>query len=108
MAMSQDVKRGMLGVPGGPYSLLLPRSKDFGVEFVILKLRYCDPVDRVNMMQVLQMLWDRGEPAGYMTSISRDPMPDTQPHEVSQSSCCVVGGDEKEGYGGRYISPERY
>jgi len=82
MAASQDVKRGLLGVPGGPYSLLLPRSLDFGAEFDIMKLRYNDPVDRLNLMQVMQLLWDRAEPAGFMKAVSRDPLPDTQPKEV--------------------------
>jgi hypothetical protein len=52
MAVTQDVKRGLLGVPGGPYGLLLPRSLDFGIEFAALKVRYSDPVDRINLMQV--------------------------------------------------------
>jgi hypothetical protein len=29
MAVTTDVTSGVLGVPGGPFSLLLPRSKDF-------------------------------------------------------------------------------
>ena len=29
MATTTDVKRGTLGVPGGPFGLLLPRSQDF-------------------------------------------------------------------------------
>ena len=82
MAVTQEVKRGLLGVPGGPYSLLLPRSLDFGIEFAALKGRFSDPVDRINIMQVLQLLWDRAEPAGYMTSINRDPLPNTAAHEV--------------------------
>jgi hypothetical protein len=82
MAASQDVKRGLLGVPGGPYSLLLPRSLDFGMEFDIMKLRYKDPVDRLNLMQVMQLLWDRAEPAGYMRALNKDPLPDTEAKEV--------------------------
>jgi len=29
MATTIDVERGTLGVPGGPFGLLLPRSQDF-------------------------------------------------------------------------------
>lgn len=29
MATTTDVTRGTLGVPGGPFGLLLPRSQDF-------------------------------------------------------------------------------
>jgi len=82
MAVTQDVQRGLLGVPGGPYSMLLPRSRDFGAEFDILKVRYSDPVDRINLLQVMQTIWDRAEPAGYMSSINKDPLPNTQPHDV--------------------------
>jgi hypothetical protein len=52
MSLTQDVKRGLLGVPGAPYGMMLPRSLDFGIEFDLLKLRYSDPVDRINLMQV--------------------------------------------------------
>lgn len=82
MAASQDVQRGMLGVPGGPYGLLLPRSLDFGIEFDLLKLRYSDPVDRINLMQIMQMLWDRAEPSGFMKAVSQDPLINTKPHEI--------------------------
>jgi len=34
MALTTDVERGVLGVGGGPYNLLLPRSKDFEPLFV--------------------------------------------------------------------------
>lgn len=85
MAASQEVSRGVLGVPGGPYSLLLPRSLDFGIEFDVLKLRYHDPVDRVNLMQIMQMLWDRAEPSGFMRAINGpadERLPGTPGHEV--------------------------
>jgi len=82
MATTQDVHRGLLGVPGGPYGLLLPRSLDFGIEFDLLRVRYSDPVDRINLMQIMQMLWDRSEPSGFMSSVSRQPLANTTAHEV--------------------------
>ena len=39
MAVTTDVKRGCVGVMGGPYSLLLPRSQDFVELFELLKVR---------------------------------------------------------------------
>jgi hypothetical protein len=52
MATTQDVPRGQLGVPGGPYGLLLPRSRDFSMEYEAVRVRYNDPVDCINLMQV--------------------------------------------------------
>jgi hypothetical protein len=57
MALSTQVDRGVLGVSGAPYSLLLPRSADFMDLFPLLKLRYNDPVDRISLLGVIQMLW---------------------------------------------------
>jgi hypothetical protein len=82
MALSTQVDRGVLGVSGAPYSLLLPRSADFMDLFPLLKLRYNDPVDRISLLGVIQMLWDRAEPSGYLHSISREPLPGNKPHQV--------------------------
>ena len=82
MAATQDVQRGLIGVPGGPFGLILPRSLDYKIEFAVLKARYRDPVDAIMLEQIMQMLWDRSEPAGFMSSVTVDPLPSTKSHEV--------------------------
>eukprot|EP01095_Lingulamoeba_sp_RSL-Kostka_P013893 TRINITY_DN586_c0_g2_i1.p1 TRINITY_DN586_c0_g2~~TRINITY_DN586_c0_g2_i1.p1 ORF type:complete len:678 (-),score=197.51 TRINITY_DN586_c0_g2_i1:53-2086(-) len=77
MAINQDIINGALSVPGGSFSLILPRSQDFVPIFVILKERYSDPIDRINLMNILQLLWDRAGPGGYMDSLTTNPLPDT-------------------------------
>jgi hypothetical protein len=63
----------MLGVPGAPYGMLLPRSIDFDPFLLLLFIRYGDPVDRICLMHVLQTLWDRAEPAGFMNLLASQP-----------------------------------
>lgn len=73
MGMAPDVTRGVLGVGGGPYSLLLPRSKDFDDFFLLLRNKYED--HRVTMLFVAgltQQLWDPIEPGGWMWDLGRD------------------------------------
>jgi hypothetical protein len=82
MALTTDVERGMLGVPGMPYSLLLNRSKDFDEFFVLLKNAFPDPLDLQLVLGLYQMLWDRTEPAGYAPYVRTDNLPGTPPHEV--------------------------
>eukprot|EP00055_Hartaetosiga_balthica_P010956 m.48442 g.48442 ORF g.48442 m.48442 type:complete len:649 (-) comp7397_c0_seq1:95-2041(-) len=82
MGVTTDVLRGVVGVAGGPYSLLLPRSADFAALFDILKVRYPDPTVRISLMTVIQLLWDRMEPSGYLHHITRDPLPNTPAHTV--------------------------
>lgn len=73
LGVSPDIQRGVLGVGGSPYSLLLPRSKDFDPFFVIFRNKYDD--HREIMMLVagfIQTLWDPVEPGGWMWDLVRD------------------------------------
>ena len=73
VAMSPFLDRGVLGVNGGPYSLLLPRSKDFDPFFDILKQYYDDHRDILFFVVGLtQQVWDPVEPGGWMWDLGRD------------------------------------
>eukprot|EP01100_Stratorugosa_tubuloviscum_P012033 TRINITY_DN5537_c0_g1_i1.p1 TRINITY_DN5537_c0_g1~~TRINITY_DN5537_c0_g1_i1.p1 ORF type:complete len:682 (-),score=300.76 TRINITY_DN5537_c0_g1_i1:1732-3777(-) len=82
MGVSQDLLRGVLGVPGTPFSLLLPRSTAFQPFFDVLKLRYQIDNNCTVLFSLLQLLWDRSEPVGYMDSITNNPLPNTPEHMV--------------------------
>jgi hypothetical protein len=72
----------MLGVPGQPYNLLLHRSVDFGIFFVLLRITFPDPIDQNIALALVQTLWDRAEPNGYSPYVTSDPLPGTPPHQV--------------------------
>lgn len=76
-AVSPDIERAVLGVPGMNYSLLLPRSVDFDTYEAIMKPAYPNDLDRVVIFGITQMLWDRGEGAGYVQHLTADPYPNT-------------------------------
>jgi hypothetical protein len=82
MALTTDVERGMLGVPGMPYSLLLNRSKDFDEFFLLLLNAFPDPLDLQLVLGLYQMMWDRTEPAGYAPYVRENLLPGTPAHEV--------------------------
>jgi hypothetical protein len=82
MALSTDVKRGLLGEPGLPYNLLLNRSTDFGPFFVILLGAFRSAMDIQLAMGLVQMHWDRTEPNGYVPYIVDDLLPNTPEHQV--------------------------
>jgi hypothetical protein len=81
-ALSPDFERAVLGVPGINYSLLLPRSIDFDEYEVVMVPAYPDPVDRALNLSLIQMLWDRGEGAGYVHHVTDQPLPGTPEKEV--------------------------
>jgi hypothetical protein len=82
-ALSPDLRRAKLGVPGMAYSLLLNRSVDWEDKYaVVFEAAYPNVVDRQIAFGLIQMLWDRGEAAGYAQHMTSDPLPNTPPHEV--------------------------
>jgi hypothetical protein len=82
MALSTDVTRGVLDVPGAPYNLLLQRSVDFEPFSNVMAITYPASRDRLILLGLLQMLWDRVEPNGYLPFLRDQPLPGTPPHEV--------------------------
>ncbi len=86
MALSQDMTRGHLGVPGNNYSLLLLRSVDFDPFLLGLSLTYPSALDRALLLSVIQGLWDSADSAGYYRHLSVDPFPETPSHSVLLAS----------------------
>lgn len=83
MAIAPDVDRGVLGVPGINYSTLLRRSVDFALYSLPLYTAYPSEYERPLLLSVIQILWDRGDPNGYVNSLAPgQQLPNTPPHEV--------------------------
>jgi hypothetical protein len=81
-AVAPDFTRASLGVPGMNYSVLLPRSVDFDQFAQVLYPSYPDETARPLVLNLIQMLWDRGEPNGYAHRMTDDPLPNTPAHQV--------------------------
>ncbi len=82
LALSPDVERGVLGVGGMPYALLLPRSADFDQFFGLLKGAYNDQRDIMLLIALFQNLWDPGEGAGWAWAMNREPNDVVGPKQV--------------------------
>ena len=76
-AVSPDIVRAALGVPGMNYSTLLQRSVDFDDYASTLYASYPNLRERPQWMSMIQMLWDRAETNGYAHHITSDPLPAT-------------------------------
>ena len=82
VAVSQDIRRGVLGVTGMNYSLLLDRAVGFDELRPIMDAAYPSELDRRLIFSMIQMPWDRGETNGYAWHLTDDPLPGTPPHQV--------------------------
>ncbi len=81
-ALSPDIDRAVLGVPGMNYALLLPRSVDFDEYEAVFAPAYPNDLDRTLIVALLQMLWDRGEAGGYVQHLTSNPYPGTKAKTV--------------------------
>jgi hypothetical protein len=82
MAVSPDLERGALFVPGQSYDMMLLRSKDFNRFLYLFRIFYEDRVRFPVVTNIAQMLWDRSEGNGYAEHITRDPLPGSSVHQV--------------------------
>ncbi|MGH2858717.1 MAG: hypothetical protein ACRDMJ_14680 [Solirubrobacteraceae bacterium] len=82
-AIEPDVTRSVLGVAGLDYAnLLVQRSTDFAPFGSILYAAYKDDSLHPLLLDLMQQLWDRGEPDGYAEQMTTHPLPDTPAHRV--------------------------
>jgi hypothetical protein len=83
MALTTDIERGLIAVPGQSYNLILNRSVNFD-EFAPQFYDNYDwnALDVQMNLALIQGLWDRAEPTGYSKYIRTDLLPGTPAHEV--------------------------
>jgi hypothetical protein len=82
-ALTTEWTRTILGVPGMDYGgLLLQRSVDWNQFSAFFNVAYTDPVDQQIVLQLAQLLWDRGENEGYAEHLTSHPYPGTQKKQV--------------------------
>lgn len=82
VALSPDVERGHLGVPGNNYSFLLQRSTDFTGFGAVLGGAYPSTRDQAVVLSAIQLLWDASDPVTHYRHLSVEPYPGKRPSQV--------------------------
>ncbi len=75
LALSPQLGRAALCVPGGFWSQMIWRSSNFRMFGDLLAGAYPDPLDRQVLIAMSQSLWDASDPATYAAHVLRDPLP---------------------------------
>ncbi len=81
-ALAPDWTRAVLGVATMNYSLLLPRSTDFDTYAFFFAQGYPDEGQRLEIISLAQMLWDRGETDGWAQHATTKPPKGTPKHTI--------------------------
>jgi hypothetical protein len=83
MSIAEDFKRGFVAVPAANYSTLLHRSIDFNPFLTLQRIAYPDRLDEEILLALIQQLWDRAEPQGYMNHlVAGDLSTPPVPHKI--------------------------
>ncbi len=77
MGLQPDILRGTLNVAGSVWSLLIPRSTDFGDFAILLYAALPDAVDRQVALAASQSEWDYTDSATFAPHLLRNPLPGT-------------------------------
>jgi hypothetical protein len=86
MALSQDMVRGHLGVPGNNFGLIVRRSQNFHEFYAMLHIAYPDFIDKALIMGIVQSLWDQVDSVSHYRHIKESPHKNTPSHEVLLAS----------------------
>ena len=81
-ALAPDWTRAVLGVATMDFATLLPRSTDFDTYNVIFSPAYPDEGERLIILSMVQMLWDRGETDGWAGHVTTNPPAGSPKHTV--------------------------
>lgn len=82
-ALSPDFTQSALVVGAMNYSTLLARSSNWPTYAGIMYPAYPSELSRPLILNIVQILWDRGEPNGYGHVMTDNPPPDTPPHRIT-------------------------
>ncbi len=82
-ALSPDFTQSALVVGAMNYSTLLARSSNWPTYAGIMYPAYPSELSRPLILNIVQILWDRGEPNGYGHVMTDNPPPDTPPHNIT-------------------------
>lgn len=112
MGMSPHLERGVFGVTGGPYNLLLTRSSDFDPFFLIFRNKYDDHREIALLIGAIQMLWDSSESTGWLHDVRQPPagLPAKQvllQTAIHDAQVTTLGGHfQARGYDAVTIAPQ--
>lgn len=80
LALSPDITRGHLGVPGNNYNILLRRSTDFEGYGNMIRASYPLARHQALALAYVQLHWDQSDPVSYLRHITQEPFPGNTPH----------------------------
>ena len=113
LALSKSLERGVLGVAGAPYAILLPRSADFQPFFDLMTAKFNNAHEIEVLMALMQQLWDPAEAGGWLQDMNAAPPEGMSPKQVllqvaiGDAQVSTLGAHVMaRAYGAKTLSPQ--
>ncbi|MGC8756763.1 MAG: hypothetical protein ACP5QW_09635 [bacterium] len=82
MSIDPDIKKGVLGVPGSTWSLMIQRNPSYNMLELFFSPAYPDELDRMKLLSLSQYDWDFADPITFAPHTIMDPLPGTPQKQI--------------------------
>jgi hypothetical protein len=82
LGYAQDIDKAVIGVPGGPWSLMIPRSLVGNAFRPLLGAAYTKPLERQLILAFIQNHFDPADPVTAAPHVLDNPLPDTPAKKI--------------------------
>lgn len=80
MAITPEITRGVAGVPGNNFGLLMERSHDFDQFLAQVRVSYPRRLDQPVLLAAVGLLWTSTDPVSHLRHLSLEPYAGNEPH----------------------------
>ena len=82
MSIDPDIIRGVLGVAGSTWSLMIQRNPEYNILEPIMAGAYPNALDRMKLLSLSQYDWDFADPITFAPHTIMDPLPNTPQKQI--------------------------
>lgn len=82
MSIDPDITKGVLGVPGSTWSLMIQRNPTYNMLELVFAPAYKDELDRMKLLSLSQFDWDFADPITFAPHTIMDPLPNTPKKQI--------------------------
>jgi hypothetical protein len=82
MSIDPDITKGVLGVAGSTWSLMIQRNPEYNMLEPIMAVSYPNALDRMKLLSLSQYDWDFADPITFAPHTIMDPLPNTPQKQI--------------------------
>jgi hypothetical protein len=82
MSIDPDITKGVLGVPGSTWSIMIQRNPEYNMLEQLFAPAYPNELDRIKLLSLSQFNWDFTDPITFAPHTIMNPLPNTPKKQI--------------------------